>query len=809
MSSIAYSSRRKAPMEQVLWMVLWILTGAVVIVLAAMPISTWAQALLGVTGVLICVALRPMSDKAPMRFVLLAVAVTMVLRYWIWRATETLPGWDSPISMTFAVMLLATETYTIFVLLLTCFMTADPVTRPAPPTVSTRELPTVDVLVPSYNEPSAMLAVTLSAAKNMHYPKDKLRVVLCDDGGTDQRINHEDQSIAKAAVERRAELQKLCADLGVIYSTRERNENAKAGNMSAALARLDGELVAVFDADHVPSRDFLARTAGYFVHDAKLFLVQTPHFFLNPDPINRNIGLVPHCPPENEMFYGHVHRGLDRWDGTFFCGSAALMRRAALDSVGGFSGETITEDAETALDIHAAGWKSIYVNRAMIAGLQPESFVSFIQQRGRWASGMIQMLLLKNPLLRSGLGMTQRLCYINSMAFWFFPVVRLSFLMAPLLYLFFGLEIFVATYSEVIAYMVTYVLVNFIVQNALFNRSRWPLMSELYETAQAPYLAGAVMKTLVKPRGAKFNVTAKDETLDEDLISPIAGPLLAVFGLLAVGVAVAGMRYVMFPGDREVLQIVGGWAVFNLILVGASLQCIHEKQQRRGTPRVRMTEPADVALAGNPERLMRGRIVDASNSGVCVTLPMGQDIRPGQVVLGAPIAFRPLLEDAPTLAHPIKGTVRWSRRDGAEILIGIEIARDQPWIIAETVGHLIYGRSTRWAKVRESYFQEMGLIGGLVYVCKLSGQGVVRTARALAAEPARRRGKTNVPGPAPIVLPEDSRVAETAFGDYNDPVAAKIRAARAERARRASDTGGVPGDPTFVLPPSMSRTGTE
>ena len=58
------------------------------------------------------------------------------------------------------------------------------------------------------------------------------------------------------------------------------------------------------------------------------------------------------------MFYGLIHRGLDRWGGAFFCGSAAVLRRKALDSVGGFAGETITEDAETALEIHSAGWKS-------------------------------------------------------------------------------------------------------------------------------------------------------------------------------------------------------------------------------------------------------------------------------------------------------------------------------------------------------------------------------------------------------------------------------------------------------------------
>ena len=85
----------------------------------------------------------------------------------------------------------------------------------------------------------------------------------------------------------------------------------------------------VFDADHVPSRDFLVRTVGYFAADPKLFLVQTPHSSINDDPIQRNLGLV--CPPENEMFYGKIHSGLDRRGGASFCGSAAVLRRLYLD----------------------------------------------------------------------------------------------------------------------------------------------------------------------------------------------------------------------------------------------------------------------------------------------------------------------------------------------------------------------------------------------------------------------------------------------------------------------------------------------
>ena len=286
---------------------------------------------------------------------MLAVASVFTLRYWLWRLTETLPSLDDPLSFAAAIVLFSGETFTVCLFFLTALVTADPTEANAAPRVRLNDVPSVDILVPSYNEPDELLAVTLAAAKQINYPEDRKKVILCDDGGTDQRCNHIDPSIASEARARRARLQELCRKMGVIYATRERNESAKAGNLNAALKNLNGELFLVLDADHVPTRDFLARTVGFFVENPRLFLVQTPHFFTNRDPIERNLGLPESCPSENEMFYSTIHRGLDRLGGAFFCGSAALLRRRAVDEVGGISGETITEDAETALDIHALG----------------------------------------------------------------------------------------------------------------------------------------------------------------------------------------------------------------------------------------------------------------------------------------------------------------------------------------------------------------------------------------------------------------------------------------------------------------------
>ncbi|MFD1913073.1 UDP-forming cellulose synthase catalytic subunit [Halodurantibacterium flavum] len=736
------SQTRPAPATY-LMLLLWLVMLVPIMVMVMAPTSTFTQGLLGVTAVIIVALLKPLSELRPVRFLLMATASVIVLRYWFWRLTTTLPPPGLTPDFIFAVALFVVETYAIMVFFLNALLTADPTERPMPPQVAPDDLPTVDVLVPSYNEPIEMLSVTLSAAKNMIYPTHKRTVVLCDDGGTDQRCMSDNPELAKAAQERRRDLQALCAELGVTYSTRERNVHAKAGNMSAALERLNGDLVVVFDADHVPSRDFLARTVGYFVDDPKLFLVQTPHFFINKDPIQRNLDLSPRCPPENEMFYSFIHRGLDRWGGAFFCGSAAVLRREALDSVGGFSGETITEDAETALDIHSRGWKSLYINRAMIGGLQPETFASFIQQRGRWASGMMQMLMLKNPLFRRGLGLTQRLCYLNSMSFWFFPLVRLTFLLAPLIYLFFGIEIFVSTFDEVAVYVFTYMAISFMVQNALFARYRWPLISEIYEVAQAPYLATAIFRTIWKPRAAKFAVTAKDETLAENYISPIYWPLLTLFLLTFAGLVALGIRWVAFPGDRAVLMVVGGWAIFNFLLVSLALRSVAEKQQRRAAPRTDTNVPSTVWLDGAPDEVFDGTVLDASTSGakLLVARPRRFDSADQQrrFAPGDVIVFRPKLPEAPHIEQPVRATIRSAGSNPEGAVLGLSFLPNQSVAVQGAVAYLIFGDSENWVRVRQFSQRRKGMLAGMGYVFWLALRSIPKTFMDFAREPARRK----------------------------------------------------------------------
>ena len=603
---------------------LWVVSGALTIFVASLPLSVEAQFFLATGCLAIMLAIKTLNLKGPLRAIFLGLGTFVILRYLSWRLSSTLPSIDSPLDFAAGYILVAAECYCVAMLFLSLFTVAEPINRSRAPQVSDEDAPMVDVFIPTYNESIDIVAPTVAAAKRMTYPEGKLNVYLLDDGGTEEKVNSDDPAVAARALNRRQSLQTVCESLGARYLTRDENVHAKAGNLNNGLANSEGEIVAVFDADHVPAQDFLTETVGFFGQDDNLFLVQTPHFILNPDPIEKNLGAA-RMPAENEMFYGLVQKGLDKWNAAFFCGSAALLRRQALDQVGGFHGSSVTEDAETALELHSRGWTSLYVDKPMIAGLQPETFESFIGQRSRWCRGMVQILLLKNPLFLHGLTMAQRLCYLSSSMFWLFPLSRIVFILAPMAYIFFDMKIYIANSQEFVAYTLEYMLAALMIQSYVFGRVRWPWTSDLYEYVQSVLLFPAVLGVFLDPRRPKFNVTAKGQTLDDNRLSSLAWPYFALFGLVAVSMAVLALRYVNEPEARGLIVVVGLWTALNLCLTGLALGAVSERRERRSVPRVASNLSAKLLIG---DEVLPVVIEDMSFGGFRVRMSGGINLPP-------------------------------------------------------------------------------------------------------------------------------------------------------------------------------------
>ena len=593
--------------------VIWGLWGIAFIALVTEPISVRTQFVVGLTALCAMATIRGLRLQGVWRHVFLAIGSALVLRYLFWRTVNTLPPISDPLNFIPGILLYTAEIYSAIMLAISLFVVADPLERGPAPILEEHDLPTIDVYIPTYNEDAELLAMTVVGAIDLDYPKEKIKVWILDDGGTDQKCNQSDPAMALQARERRVELQALAAELGAQYLTRARNEHAKAGNMNNAFRVSDGEIIVVFDADHVPVKEFLRRTVGHFRRDPRLFLCQTPHFFTNPDPVERNLDTFKSMPSENEMFYGIIQKGLDKWNGAFFCGSAALVRRAALAEVGGFSGITITEDCETALDLHSRGWNSCYVDVPMISGLQPETFASFIGQRSRWARGMFQIFILKNPVFKRGLSLPQKICYLSNMTFWFFPVFRLPFLVSPLLFIYFSMQIYVANIQEFFAYTVLYMIGNLMMQNYLYGSVRWSLVSEVYEFVQTIFLSQGLFSVILNPRKPTFNVTDKGQSLDKDHLSELSRPFFILFAVYAVSMLVCAWRWFTEPDANELLAVVAGWNFFNLVLAGAGLGVVSERR----TTRAPVSRPARLAIG---PAILPARVIDITYGGCGVEI---------------------------------------------------------------------------------------------------------------------------------------------------------------------------------------------
>ncbi|RJF87933.1 glycosyltransferase [Oleomonas cavernae] len=424
---------------------------------------------------------------------------------------------------------------------------------------------------------------------------------------------------------RREEFREFAAEAGVGYIIRPDNLHAKAGNLNNAMQETSGELIAIFDCDHVATRAFLQLTAGWFLEDPRLALIQTPHHFYSPDPFERNLKAGHHMPNEGELFYGPVQEGNDLWNAAFFCGSCALLRRGALDEIGGFATETVTEDAHTALKLQRRGWNTAYLNIRLAAGLATERLAIHIGQRMRWARGMTQILRRDNPLFGPGLTWAQRLCYLSAMLHFQFGLPRIVFLTAPLVYLLLGESLITASAASLVAYAIPHLFHSVMTTRRIQGRQRLTFWGEIYETVLAFHLAGITIRTFLDPRAGKFNVTNKGGLLPDDYFDArILRPHMVVATLLVLGSAF-GFVKLAFPATFGVdwlsvaLNVV--WAVFSLVILLCAIAVGREARQIRRAFRVDSRQPATIFLEDG--HTLACETENLSMGGVAVVLPQG------------------------------------------------------------------------------------------------------------------------------------------------------------------------------------------
>lgn len=527
------------------------------------------------------------------------------LRYESWRLFDTL-NLDDPLTGIISLMIFAAEMMLFVHFLLSAFLEINLKERDHEANerelavLSGTYLPSVDVFITTYNEALEIIEKTIIGCQAMDYPKKT--VYLLDDG-------------------HRSEMETLCRQYGCQYISRQTNEHYKAGNLNHAHLQTRGELIACFDADFIPTRNFLKRTVGFF-QDAKVALVQTPQNFYNSDPIENNLGLFGVITNEQELFFKKVQPSRDAANAVICCGTSYVIRREALDAVGGYPTVSITEDYLVSIELHAAGYEVVYLNEMLSAGDAPGSIGDYITQRCRWCRGILQALFSSsNPLFRKGLSLKQKLYHSLSMFYWATSIPRVILLLTPLFFLVLGIFPIRATIDGILFYFLPYYVSYLLLENWMSGGKRSPIWSDLYECLICFPILMTTVSSLLKPFGIPFKVTPKLQGVDKvSFNTQVAYPLLVIMLFYGLGLMLA-LKGWSWQADHEPSIINLAWAVYNVIVLWLAIQICFDVPQQREEIIFACQQPAHLEVQAGSCPVT---IEEISDKGVLLKLPLAQ-----------------------------------------------------------------------------------------------------------------------------------------------------------------------------------------
>jgi len=525
------------------------------------------------------------ADTTAGRVLPCLACILLIARTMVWRVSETLPPLTLSQDAIWSYLFVFFEILSAVSSMLLFFMLSRTVDRTTQATrdgvwVRSRSK-RVDLLIATYNEEEAILERTIIGAQSQDY--DNYRIFVLDDG-------------------RRDWLRDLCERRKVGYIARSNNEHAKAGNINNALRQLaneePGEFVAILDADFVLQPEFLSRALALF-RDEKVGCVQTPQHFFNPDPLQHGFGAASTWPDEQRFFFDVLLASKDAWGVAFCCGTSSITRREALEQVGGFPTESVTEDMLLSLKLKEAGWKTVYLNERLSMGLAPEGVSEYITQRGRWCLGFMQIARSRWGVLGSAtLPAIDRISLFDAFLYWgaSFPF-RVLCLIAPIIYGLTGLAVINADAQDVLNHYVPSICTPVIVLAWITRGRVMPIVTDAAQLLACVDAMKAAAFGLIKPKGHKFKVTAKGGERDRlnvqwRLIVRFLLPLL----LATVGAVAYGTFDVFSPayGNRNA-PVWLFWSYYNAIVIAVTIfTCI--ELPRPKTEGFRVDEPVQLTI---------------------------------------------------------------------------------------------------------------------------------------------------------------------------------------------------------------------
>ena len=392
----------------------------------------------------------------------------------------------------------------------------------------------VDVFIPTYSESVDVVEATVAAA--VEIDRYVANVWILDDGN-------------------RPEMEDLADRYGAGYITREEHKGAKAGNINHAMGVTDAPFIAILDCDHVPRPDFLEATLPDFA-DEKVAFVQTPQYYAN----HTESPIAEASWSQQAIFFGAIGQGKATHDSMFCCGTNVVFRREALDTVGGFPTNSITEDYELSVHLHEDGWKSTYVSKTLASGLGPEDMASYVSQQQRWARGVLSAM---PRVFRSKLSFRQRVQYLLAATYFLSGFTVLIYMSMPLLSNFFGIQPIAQTTSD--QFLLHFAPYYALCLYTLMRAGAGSFSFKAFALASASFwihIHAAVQWLFRRP--SKFVVTPKEG-------SAARQPKVVAPGLVVIAALVTSCVYALSNGVTPATLNNVGFAILHVSVLAAGL----------------------------------------------------------------------------------------------------------------------------------------------------------------------------------------------------------------------------------------------
>lgn len=131
-------------------------------------------------------------------------------------------------------------------------------------------------------------------------------------------------------------------------------------------------------------------------------------------------------------------------------GTNAVFRRKFIDEIGGYPTCSITEDMAVGMLLQAKGYDSIFINKVLVLGLSASTFGELVKQRDRWCRGNIQVFKHYNLFILKGLTPAQRICYVDGVLYWFSNLIKMFYIIVPILFLSTGIHFVESGFAELL-----------------------------------------------------------------------------------------------------------------------------------------------------------------------------------------------------------------------------------------------------------------------------------------------------------------------------------------------------------------------